>query len=314
MNFCHSCGTEIVKGEFNFCSICGTPLKKDEDETFSYGVKAEPKDTNIDIVDSTKIIPRINISDMLYAFRRDIVEFFVPDGVTSVGSYAFYGCENLESVMISSSVVDIGYHIFKKCTALRKITVSRKNNNYKEIDGNLYTKDGKTLIYYANGKNDTSFSIPEGVERISCNAFSGCKKLVKIFIPDSVSNVDVSAFSDCINLANIFVSENNSFFKDINGVLYTKDGKTIIKYPTGKTDKQFRIPESVTRIYNYAFSQSLNISMVTISNNIFEIGQGAFEGCSNLLIYCETAVRLPTWDIDWNCSNCPVLWEYKKGI
>ena len=99
--------------------------------------------------------------------------------VTSIDSSAFYFC------------------------SLVSITVGKNNQSYKSIDGSLYSKDGKTLILYAAGKQETSFTIPDGVEIIGKNAFFECYDLTSVVISNSVISIGDYAFCGCGSLASI---------------------------------------------------------------------------------------------------------------
>ena len=90
----------------------------------------------------------------------------IPDSVTSIGDDAFSGCASLINVVIPDSVTSIGGGIFSYCTSLENITVSENNEIYQSIEGNLYTKDGETLIQYAVGKTSASFTISDIVDEI----------------------------------------------------------------------------------------------------------------------------------------------------
>ncbi|MBR1867377.1 MAG: leucine-rich repeat protein, partial [Clostridia bacterium] len=78
--------------------------------------------------------------------------------MTSIGGEAFEDCYSLTSIELPSSVTSIGALAFDRCSSLSSITIDENSQNYKSIDGNLYSKDGKTLIQYAIGKTATSFS------------------------------------------------------------------------------------------------------------------------------------------------------------
>ncbi|MEG2541045.1 MAG: leucine-rich repeat domain-containing protein, partial [Clostridia bacterium] len=79
------------------------------------------------------------------------------------------------------------------------------NANFKSIDGDLYSKDGSTLIQYAIGKTATIFTIPASVTNIGYGAFYGCSSLTSVTIPASVTTIGGSAFSGCIKLTSITI-------------------------------------------------------------------------------------------------------------
>ncbi|MBQ3571414.1 MAG: leucine-rich repeat domain-containing protein, partial [Clostridia bacterium] len=85
-----------------------------------------------------------SIGDHAFLDCESLTSVVIPDSVTSIGNYAFAGC-GLTSVEIGDSVTSIGDYAFAYCNSLTRITVSEDNANFKDIDGNLYTKDGKTL-------------------------------------------------------------------------------------------------------------------------------------------------------------------------
>ncbi len=145
-----------------------------------------------------------------FAFNNcsSLTMFDIPDSVTSIGNGAFSGCSSLTSVTIPNSVTSIGNSAFSGCSSLTNISVNENNQSYKSIDGNLYTKDGKTLIQYAIGKSAITFVIPDSVTSIGGDAFSGCSSLTSVTIPDSVTSIGDSAFSGCSSLTSITIPDN----------------------------------------------------------------------------------------------------------
>lgn len=95
-------------------------------------------------------------------------------------------------------------YAFAGCTSLVIIEVDENNKNYKSIDGNLYSKNGASLLRYAIGKKDVSFTIPDHVTRIYKLAFGDCTSLISVVIPTSVKTIDMWAFGNCTSLTNIY--------------------------------------------------------------------------------------------------------------
>ena len=126
---------------------------------------------------------------------------------------------------------------------------------YKSIDGNIYSKDEKTLIQYATGKTNASFVIPDSVTSIGENAFSGCYSLTSITIPDSVTSIGDSAFSWCDSLTSVTIG---------SGV--TSIGDSAFFYCNSLTS--ITIPDSVTIIGARAFSCCLSLTSIHYGGTI----------------------------------------------
>ena len=161
--------------------------------------------------------------------------------------------------------MSIGERAFYRCVSLINITVDENNPIYKSIDGNLYTKDGKTLIQYAIGKENTSFVIPDSVTTIGNYSFEYCDNLMSVTISDSVTVIGDSVFERCNNLTNVTIG---------NSV------KSIGFYAFAHcySMTSITIPDSVETIGWNAFSLC-NLTSVTIGNSVKSIGLAAFYGC-----------------------------------
>lgn len=136
--------------------------------------------------------------------------FTVPDGVTSIGNYAFFRCPNLTKVSIGDSVISIGISAFKGCVKLASITIpnsvtsigrsafSSCSNLTSVMIGNSVTSIGDIAFY--DCVNLTSITIPDSVTSIGDEAFAYCGRLTSITIPDSVTSIGSRAFERCSNL------------------------------------------------------------------------------------------------------------------
>ncbi len=183
---------------------------------------------------------------------KDITSVSLPDGITSICDFVFVECTSLTNVTIPKGVTRIGEGAFALCKSL------------------------------------TSVIIPNSVTIIGSHAFAGCSSLTSVTIPDSVTTIDKSSFGGCSALTEINVDDNNLNYKDIDGVLFSKDGTNLVAYPCGKTDTSYSVPNSVTTIGYCAFENCDSLTEVTIPNSVTTIGSYAFMDCSSL-----TSVTIP---------------------
>ena len=158
-----------------------------------------------DILASVAISDSVTyIGDMAFGACTSLASVVIPDSVTWISDGAFIECHSLTSVVIGDSVTYIGDVAFYVCPVLTSIEVNENNQYYKSINGNLYSKNGKTLIQYTIGKNDTSFEMPNSVTSISGDALYGSYSLTSVVIPDSVTSIGSSAFDGCDSLTDVY--------------------------------------------------------------------------------------------------------------
>ena len=128
----------------------------------------------------------------------------------------------------------------------------------------------------------TSITIPDSVTSIGEYAFSSCTGLTSITISDSVTSIGGGAFCSCTGLTEIKVADGNTSYKDIEGVLFTADGTSLIQYPLGNSRTEYVIPDSVTSIGDGAFYECTGLTSITIPDSVTSIGDDAFRSCAGL--------------------------------
>lgn len=147
-----------------------------------------------------------------------------------------------------------------------------------ELDGHKVIAIGNRTVETTEDIPD-SFYIhnPEEVIEITeyfsskMNAFAKCTEITSIKLPEGIERIELGTFRGCIKLARIDVDSNNlNYSSDENGVLFSKDKKTLISYPPASPITAYSIPESVTGIEPFAFFGCENINDLKLSPNIKE--------------------------------------------
>ena len=188
-------------------------------------------------------------------------------------------------------------------------------------NGNTLTKDNiKTAVL---GKSVTS---------IGNNAFSMYDQgqhFESITIPSSVNNIGDSAFAFTRGIKQFIVSSNSNHFEAIDGVLYKKNSDNtleLIQYPLAKGNTAFTFPNNVVKLLNRCFASELNLTSLVIpdsvtsigeytlfgmniesiqlSNNLENIGRGAFYNCTELTsITIPNSVTIIEYAVFYRCNS-----------
>jgi hypothetical protein len=228
-----------------------------------------------------------------YAFNgcESLTSITIPNSVTSIEGSAFSRCTSLASVTIPNGVTTIGNNAFNGCESLTSITIP---NSVTSIEGSAFSgctslasvtiPNSVTTIErsaFSNCTSLTSVTIPNSVTSIGESAFSSCSSLTSVTIPNSVTSIGEYPFRGCTSLTAINVDAGNTAYSSQDGVVYNKAKTTLFMFPAGKTGA-FTIPTSVTSIGENAFGWCEGLTSVTIPDSVTSIGDWAFTGCRNL--------------------------------
>jgi hypothetical protein len=207
----------------------------------------------------------------------DAIDLMIPGfldeyPITAIGYgswlWSFSRAGNLVSVTIPDSITSIDDRVFADCGLLTRIDVSPSNPVYKDIEGVLFDKQRKTLVYYPSAR-EGAFTIPGGVTGISEGAFYESTGLTSVIIPDGVTSIGDSVFCGCEGLTSVIIPAS-----------VTSIGENAF---TGcKNLSSVTIPDSVTSIGDYAFSRCWALTGVTIPAIVTEIGINPFADCRSL--------------------------------
>ena len=201
-----------------------------------------------------------------YAFQGSaVISVSMPECITSIGTSAFSGCENLESVTLPESLTTFGSHAFSSCKSLKAI----------KIPSVVTTIPDRC---FSGCSSLESVTIPEGVTDIGGAAFSGCN-LKALTLPESLEKIGSSAFCS------------NSSLKSVNIPAKVKTIETQAFYGCGLTD--LVIPEGVQTIGGIAFYEN-PLQKLTLPSTVTSIGGNAFRYNNNLQLIICNAVTPPT--------------------
>ena len=171
---------------------------------------------------------------------------------------------------------------------LRDMAVDK---NLKHLDiGNTTIVGGNTTKYYSNytasesnvlpqylfyNSKLESIVLPSSITQLAISCLGYCTGLTQVTIPASVSSIASSTFSGCSALTTIDVESSSTNYTSKSGVLFSKDEKTFVKYPEGKTGTSYTVPTGVTLLLANSFSHA-KITSISLPTTLTTIGGSAF--------------------------------------
>ncbi len=216
-----------------------------------------------------------------------------PANIRTIGDYAFADTAIAGSVTVPASLESLGGGVFGACHALTEIKVESGNKIYADIDGVVYTKDGKVVIAYPAGNPAENYTVLDGTQKIGVAAFYGSWNLRGVAVPAGVDEFYEYAFFDC---------------EKVCGYSLPDTLETVGPYSMAKNYSlsSVSLPDSVINIGRYAFAYDSSLYTVYISDtsklarisfasfalsgiqtmripaNVSTVAQYAFEGCKQL--------------------------------
>ena len=269
--------------------------------------------------------------------------FAIPDRATTINDRAFYGCTSLAAVSIPDSVTTVGDQafaasgltevtvpgcrsmgdgVFESCRSLGSVTIADDVAMIPEgifsgcssLDEIVFGEDPSLRTIEAQafaGTAFTAFTIPEGVTTVDATAFSGCTALQTVGIPSTLRDMGERPFEGCSSLTSFTVSADSSVYASVDGVLYSKDLGTLVRYPSAAASAEFSVPEGTETISAGAFEHAGSLTTVEIPQSVTTIGAEAFLGCSGLRSVAIASQELTVGDgaFDLSAGGDPVSVE-----
>lgn len=170
----------------------------------------------------------------------------LPATLATIGAHAFQGCRSLLEISIPAATAQIGSQAFALCDNLVSFTVDPANPAFSDKDGVLFDKAGATLLRYPAGRATTAYKIPEGTRTIAREAFKNdyrtvrSRALEEVTFPASLAVIESNAFTQC-------------------------------------SLRRLTVPAGV-ELHDYAFSLNQRLEYVELEEGITALGEGVLAG------------------------------------
>lgn len=264
------------------------------------------------------------IQEDAFTSNKNLTKVEMADSILRIGANAFKSCSNITTLSLSKNLEKIDDAAFSSCTSLTSITIP---GSCKEIGEKAFNTSSQTTC--------TSITFEEGVEKIGANAFSNYAMIESLTLPDSLLEIGEEAFIGWKGLVTVHlgknlssikesgfltnntqralesytVSDESEYFKAVDGVLYSKDMKTLVAMPYchcpldddgNVVNDTFTVPESVETIGYKAFAyQKTNGTHLTYSKVVFGSNVKVLE--DDAFIYSNTLT------IDYSLSKLEII-------
>ena len=254
----------------------------------------------------------------------------LPSNIETLNQWAFCSCENVECITVPEKVSYVGKYAFASMTNLKYVSINAKaprimdysfndtngitdftyngsyteweNSGWKMIDAlnkddirNYLDQKVENKAFKGFTTSGTSLSIAPFVTSISSGAFNENNSMASIGLPKSLGTYQVDVFDKCENLQSFFIDEDATNYKTVDGVLYSKNGKTLWRYPINKSGTSYTIASGVTKVGNSAFYKSKNLTTVKMPNTVVTLAPYAF-GAAGSLASVNLSTSLTTID------------------
>lgn len=326
MKFCPDCGAKLIGQKF--CHECGCNISKflsglsgSQDTAMGSSYSSNAYSSNMNVSNSFDSFGSFDFSSIeneaksqlneqkekenfykraeisgttLVKYKGEEETVSIPEGITTIKNSAFYNAK-AKTIKIPASVTKIEeVSLYSKNAERYEVDIA--NNAYKSVDGVVYSKDGRTLVQFPNGRSGY-YDMPNEVEKVCNSAISGCTKLTglnlsnrltyindfmfcgtafsSLTIPSSVTSIGSNAFEMCTSLSSITIPGNVSTIgENAFSCCYSLRSVTI--------------SEGVISIGSCAFFCCSMLSSVTLPSSLNSIGQRAFQQCESL-----TSITIP---------------------
>ena len=226
-----------------------------------------------------------------------LTDVVIPDSVTCIDNSAFLRCTNLSEISLLDSVIRLGSGVFEDCTNLKSVRLPQNLTSipYRFFFGcsrlksislpDSVTQIGEAAFGFCDLQEQVVQEIvsSDNITHIDARAFIGNGNIHTVHIGKNVEYIQTETFNyksypsfdSCTNLTSITVSQDNQTYTSINGLLCSKDGRSLLYVPVGLSGR-LDVPAGIETIGREAMHYALSIKIVHIPKSVKKIGSDAF--------------------------------------
>ena len=282
-----------------------------------------------------------------YLSRSVLTNILLQSGISSIGSYTFYGCSSVTELELSADLTSIGHSAFYGCSSLTELEFGADLTSIGDsafygcsslaelVIPDLISSIGSDTFYGCSSISLLKFGT--GLTTIGSRAFLGCSSLTDLVIPDSVTSLGSYAFSKCYKLSSLTIpisldtvtssvygtTSHYSIFggvTSLKSILFTPGTGVGVDYSSSSKYQYtpwylsksslttVTLQDGITSVGPYTFSGCLSLTELTVPDSVTSLGTSAFSGCSSLKsVTIGTGVTELKSDVFNNCSNLTTL-------
>ena len=235
-----------------------------------------------------------------YSISNDRKTYLIPKTVKIIGKHSFFLANNLEKIIIPSSIIKMENNPFSGCD---KLDIENHSSAYHIVDKVIYNKYKSSVIGCLNSIQIERLELLP-VKNICRNSFWNCKGIKTIVLPSSLEQIGYNPFVGC---SNIRFENHSDAYKVKDDVLYTADMKKLVCYPSWKSVGDVKVIDSVEILERGAFSGSNQMTSIDF-NEVKVISKTCFTNCDSLTdVYIpDSVVYLGEWAFA-HCKNMKTI-------
>ncbi len=209
---------------------------------------------------------------VVYAVKGKVENVVLKKGTLWINDTALKHSSGIKSIHIPSSIITSKTPsftgIFNKCgNTLESITFDEDDTRYSSVDGVVYSKDKKTMLYCPRAKAG-SVTLPDVTETINSDALEYCNNITELNLSKNTRSFDSNDLTLYMkNLDAVNVPSTNTNFSSVDGVLYNKTKTYLYFYPKNKAGA-YTMPDTLSDTYYYAFQNCQGITEINVPNTM----------------------------------------------